>query len=160
MSNTKRIVVTGCSRGLGRALVDEFINAGHRVASCSRSADQIATLSQAYSDDHQFHVLDVSDEAAVAQWSQQLIRAFGVPDLVINNAAIICQPAPLWEVPADDFQKLVNVNIVGVHAIIRNLLPSMLERAQGVVVNVSSGWGALFLQRLRRTAPQSGRSRV
>ena len=141
MSNPKRIVVTGCSRGLGRALVDEFVNAGHRVAGCSRSTDQMAALAATYGDEHQFHALDVSDEPAVADWAKQLITTFGVPDLLINNAAVICQPAPLWQVPVDEFQHLVNVNIVGVQAVIRHVVPAMVEAAQGVVVNLSSGWG-------------------
>lgn len=140
-SNSKRIVVTGCSRGLGRALVDEFIKAGHKVAGCSRSADQMTMLAATYGEENQFHALDVSDELAVAHWARQLITTFGAPDLLINNAALICQPAPLWQVPVAEFQQMVNVNIVGVQLVIRHVLPAMIDRAQGVVVNLSSDWG-------------------
>lgn len=141
MLESRRIVVTGCSRGLGRALVDQFVQAGHRVAGCSRSTEQLTELGQRYGDQHQFHALDVSDDSAVAVWANHLISTFGVPDLLINNAAVICEPAPLWKVPADQFQQLVNVNIVGVFSVTRHLLPAMIEAGRGVVVNLSSGWG-------------------
>ena len=71
----------------------------------------------------------------------ELIAHIGVPDLVINNAAMINAPAALWEVPLDEFQQLVNINIVGVHCVTRSLLPAMIEQGKGVLVNLSSGWG-------------------
>ena len=50
-------------------------------------------------------------------------------------------PAPLWEVPAEEIQSLVDVNIVGVANVIRHFVPSMVARKSGVIVNFSSGWG-------------------
>lgn len=71
----------------------------------------------------------------------------GVPDLVLNNAAIINASAPVWEVPAEEFSRVVDVNIKGVAAVMRHLMPAMLKRGRGVVVNFSSGWG-------RSTSPE------
>lgn len=141
MQIPRKIVITGCSRGLGRALVNEFINAGHKVAGCSRSVDQMASLTERYDAQHHFKGVDVSNEQEVRLWSEELIAHIGVPDLVINNAATINTPAPLWEVPIHDFQQLVNINIVGVQCVIRSLLPPMIKEGRGVLVNLSSGWG-------------------
>jgi NAD(P)-dependent dehydrogenase (short-subunit alcohol dehydrogenase family) len=130
MQIPRKIVITGCSKGLGRALLDEFINAGHTVAACSRSSEQMMSLTERYGAQHHFKAVDVSNEEEVNTWSQELMAHIGVPDVVINNAAIINAPAALWEVPIDEFQRLVNTNIVGVQCVTR-----------GVLVNLSSGWG-------------------
>jgi len=74
-------------------------------------------------------------------WSERVMGAIGTPDIVINNAALINTPAPLWKVPADEMAKVVNVNIVGVANVIRAFAPAMIERGTGVFVNLSSGWG-------------------
>jgi len=137
----KRIVITGVSQGLGRALVDEFIALGHHVAGCARNAESIGELAKHYGAPHHFRAVDVSSDASVAAWSQDVLNEFGTPDLLINNAAIINPNMPLWEVPADDFRRLVDINISGVHSVIRGFLPAMLSEQSGVVANLSSGWG-------------------
>lgn len=135
------IALTGCTRGLGRALVPEFAGRGHAIAGCGRSISGIEQLQQDISGTCRFTALDVCDEQSVAQWAMAIIEEFGVPDLLINNAALINQPAPLWDVPRDEFQDLMNVNLVGVHTVIRHLLPAMIEQGEGIVINLSSGWG-------------------
>ena len=59
----------------------------------------------------------------------------------MNNAAIINRNAPLWEVPASEFARVVDVNIKGTANVCRAFLPHMLARGSGIVVNMSSGWG-------------------
>jgi NAD(P)-dependent dehydrogenase (short-subunit alcohol dehydrogenase family) len=147
MSEAKRIVITGVSRGLGRALVDEFIRMGHHVAGCSRSEERVAELRSQYPAPHAFAVVDVSDESEVARWAGEMLTGFGPPDLLLNNAALINANATLWQVPPAEFSRLVDVNVKGVYYVIRHFLPAMIERGQGVVVNFSSGWG-------RDTSPQ------
>src|SRR5205807_5285973 len=58
-----------------------------------------------------------------------------------NNAALINPNAPLWEVPAEEFSDVIDVNIKGVANMIRHFVPAMIERGSGVIVNFSSGWG-------------------
>lgn len=142
----KRIVVTGVSRGLGKAMVEGFVAAGHRVAGCARSADAIAQLATEFGQPHRFDVVDVRSDPAVRQWAQELL-AEGPVDLLVNNAAMINANARLWEVPQDQFDDLLDVNIKGTANVIRHFLPSMFERQTGVVVNFSSGWG-------RSTSPE------
>ena len=143
----RHIVITGVSRGLGRALVEEFIRLGHCVAGCARDADAIAHLGATFGAPHDFAVCDLRDDAAVAAWAADVRKRFGIPDLLVNNAALINCNAPLWEVPAEEFDRVVDVNLNGVVRVIRHFLPAMLEQGRGVVVNFSSGWG-------RSTAPE------
>ncbi len=141
MSQKKNIVLTGCSRGLGRALLDEFVMAGHHVVGSARSAVSIEELSNLYGDSGSFSVVDISDPIAVEHWCSAILDAVGAPDIVINNAAMINETAMLWDVPSAEFQQLVNTNIVGVHSVIRHLAKPMIKRQSGVIVNLSSGWG-------------------
>jgi len=60
---------------------------------------------------------------------------------VINNAALMNDPAPLWDISAEKFNQLMAVNINGTANVIRSLVPAMIERKKGVIVNLSSGWG-------------------
>ena len=92
-------------------------------------------------------MVDVADDAAVAAFCLTVIDTLGAPDLVLNNAAIINTSAPLWEVSAEEFSEVVDVNIKGTASVMRHVLPAMLERASGVIVNFSSGWG-------RSTSPE------
>ena len=77
----------------------------------------------------------------MTQWAAEVIDAIGPPDLLINNAALINRNAALWQVSAEEFSRVIDVNIKGVTNVIRHFLPAMLKRKSGVVVNISSGWG-------------------
>ena len=149
MSETKRIILTGATRGLGRALVDRFVEAGHVVAGCGRSPEHVDSLRETHPTPHRFDPVDVSDAAAVADWASAVLEEFGAPDLLINNASLMNAPAPLWEVPAENFGRLMDVNVDGTFNVIRAFAPAMIARGSGVIVNLSSGWG-------RSTAPEVG----
>jgi NAD(P)-dependent dehydrogenase (short-subunit alcohol dehydrogenase family) len=142
----KRIVLTGATRGLGRALIPGFVAAGHVVFGCGRSAAQIAELSKRYPAPNGFAAVDVTDRAAVDAWAKTVLDASGPPDLLINNAAVMNPVAKLWNIPADDFDRVIDVNIKGVANVLRAFVPAMVRRGTGVIVNLSSGWG-------RSTAP-------
>ena len=137
----KVIVVTGASRGLGRALVPLFVAAGHTVVGCGRSAEHATELNNAFGRPHDFAAVDVRDSAAVQAWADAALAAHGPPDLLVNNAALMNTPAPLWEVPPAEFDALIDVNVKGVFNVIRAFVPAMVGRGSGVVVNLSSGWG-------------------
>ncbi|MFO0799520.1 MAG: SDR family oxidoreductase [Gemmataceae bacterium] len=135
------IVLTGATRGLGRALVPRFAAAGHTVVGCGRSAAHVAELAAAFGKPHRFDQLDVTDAAAVAAWAADVLKSHGAPDLLVNNAAVMNTPAPLWEVPAAAFDAVIDVNVKGVANVLRGFVPAMVARKSGVVVNLSSGWG-------------------
>ena len=87
------------------------------------------------------HRVDVSQWQQVEAWSQQILRELGPPDVVINNAAITSSPNPLWEQHPTDFQRMLQVNVAGIHHCLRAFLPAMVKRGSGLIVNFSSDWG-------------------
>lgn len=141
MQRHKLVCITGCTRGLGRAMVDEFIKLGWIVAGCGRSPESVMDLHQRLNDPHFIQRCDVAKEAEVVAFCQSMITTVGVPDLVINNAALINPNRVLWKMSAEDIDSIVDVNIKGTMAMMRHLLPAMMMRGRGVVVNLSSGWG-------------------
>jgi NAD(P)-dependent dehydrogenase (short-subunit alcohol dehydrogenase family) len=145
----QRIVITGITRGLGRAMAERFAELGHTVAGCGRSHTAIKELETLLGNSHHVAALDVTHDQAVKAWAQDVVARFGPPDLLINNAAVINQSAALWDVPAAEFDQVVDINIKGVANVIRHFVPSMIARGRGVIVNFSSGWG-------RSTSPEVG----
>jgi NAD(P)-dependent dehydrogenase (short-subunit alcohol dehydrogenase family) len=135
------IVITGVSRGLGLAMAEQFIERGHTVLGCARSQDMIQQLAQRFGQPHRFAAVDVSDSQQVNAWAKELQLNHESPSLLINNAGLINQPAPLWEVPVEEFAQLLDVNIAGVFNVIRTFVPAMIRQQNGIIVNFSSGWG-------------------
>jgi NAD(P)-dependent dehydrogenase (short-subunit alcohol dehydrogenase family) len=143
----KVIVITGATRGLGRALVAAFSVGGHTVIGCGRSDGHVRALRTEFPGPHSFTAADVTDAPAVLAWANDVIAKCGPPDLLVNNAALMNTPAPLWEVPADEFSSIIDVNVKGVFNVVRAFVPAMVQRRAGVIVNLSSGWG-------RSTSPE------
>lgn len=141
MPQSKLILITGVTRGIGRAMVQEFIRTGHTVLGCGRSAKHIEELRRAFPKPHDFHTMDVTADEQVNSWAGAVLTSHGPPDLVLNNAGVINRNAPLWEVPASEFSQVVDVNLKGVANVIRHFVPAMVKRGSGVIVNFSSGWG-------------------
>ncbi|OAM87389.1 oxidoreductase [Termitidicoccus mucosus] len=137
----KKVVITGVTRGLGRALAEELITRGHLVIGCGRGAEGIIDLRFAHAAPHDFSVVDVTEPVKVELWAERVLGMHGAPDLLINNAALMNDPAPLWEVPAEKFSRLIDVNIKGTANVIRAFAPAMVKAGRGVIVNYSSGWG-------------------
>ena len=140
----RTILITGVSRGLGEALGRWFLERGHTIIGCARSDAAIAAWSRRAGANHHFHQVDVADDAQVAAWAAD-VRA--VPDLLLNNAALINANSELWRVDPDEFSRVVDVNIKGVFHVIRHFVPRMIRRGRGVIVNFSSTWG-------RSTSPE------
>ncbi len=144
---SKLILITGCSKGLGLAMVRSFVALGHTVVGCARNAKAIASLQKEFPSPHSFTVVDVADAPAVESWAAQVVQKHGAPDLLLNNAAVIHPNAPFWKVSADRFNRVIDVNVKGLANVLRAFLPAMVKAKKGVIVNFSSGWG-------RSTSPE------
>ncbi|MEK9863387.1 MAG: SDR family oxidoreductase [Limisphaerales bacterium] len=144
---SRLILITGVSRGLGRALVNYFDADGHRVFGCGRSSQALDSLAGESSERVSLQSVDVRDDQAVAAWVESVIQQAGAPELLINNAAVINPNAPLWEIDAPTFDQVIDINIKGVQNVLRHALPAMVQQRRGVIVNLSSGWG-------RSTSPE------
>ena len=143
MSDTppKIVLITGVTRGLGRAMADELARLGHTVLGCGRSKHAIGQMVQTFGKPHDFQSVNVAADAEVKSWANRLLNTFGPPDLLLNNAAIINRNAVLWRVTAQEFSDIVDINIKGVANVIRHFAPAMTAVRRGVIVNFSSGWG-------------------
>ena len=137
----KIVLITGVTRGLGRAMADELVRQGHTVLGCGRSQKGIEQLGRQFGSPHDFSVVDVASDEEVKAWAGRLLGAYTPPDLVLNNAGVINRNARLWEVPEREFSRVIDVNIKGAANVIRHFVPAMVKRKRGVIVNFSSGWG-------------------
>lgn len=143
----RNIVISGVTSGLGRALLGYYYNHGHTVSGCGRRSSEIELLKSQFPNAH-LSVVDVSDDTQVQAWSES-IRAAATEDnkvdLVIANAGVspetMFQNKKAWEVPLQDFDNTIDVNIKGVSNMIRHFVPRMVENNVGTFVALSSGLG-------------------
>lgn len=135
------IVITGVTRGLGRALAAGFAELGHTVAGCGRSTQDIESLRRDLGSRHDFQAVDVTHDTEVRAWAENVLSRFGAPNLLLNNAGVTTRSALLWEVSAEECDQVIDVNIKGVINVVRHFVPAMIERGTGVIVNFSSGLG-------------------
>ena len=145
--NTQNIIITGVTRGLGMALAKQYIKQGHMVIGCGRNANLIGSMSDLYSKNTDFQVLDISNYKEVSSWAQDIINKYGPPDYLINNAGVINKNNYLWNISPDEFSSVIDINIKGVYNTIKEFVPGMIAKGKGTVVNLSSGWG-------RSTSPE------
>lgn len=122
-------------------MLDEFVARGHTVAGCGRSEAAIDELRLSFVAPHRFATVDVADDVQVGQWSRHVLTTLGPPDILINNAALMNKPAPLWEISAAEFGALIDVNVKGTANVLRHFVPAMIAEGRGVIINFSSGWG-------------------
>jgi 3-oxoacyl-[acyl-carrier protein] reductase len=130
-------VVTGASRGIGRALTQRLTVAGQVVAALARSAadlDEVAATTGAIP-----FVLDVSDPVAVEGVFTRILSELGVPDLLVNNASISGGSGLTWELPEQDWWRVLEINVRGTYLCTRAVLPAMMTRGSGRIINLSSG---------------------
>jgi NAD(P)-dependent dehydrogenase (short-subunit alcohol dehydrogenase family) len=137
-----RVLVTGGSRGIGRALAEGLVEAGARVVISGRSAEQLRAAARSLG--HAWRVITVRGDVAEDADAQTMVAAaaehFDGLDLLVNNAAVLTAPAPIADTSADTWRHVLDVNVVGTANMIRHALPH-LARSGGAIVNVSSTWG-------------------
>jgi NAD(P)-dependent dehydrogenase (short-subunit alcohol dehydrogenase family) len=135
-------LVTGGSRGIGRAIAEALAAAGAAVAVTARSGEHVAEAVgaiEAAGARALGHPADVSDPAAVEGLVAGVEAGLGPVDLLVNNAAVIEPLGAVWEVDPDAWWRCVEVNLRGAFLCARAVLPGMRARGRGRIVNVSSG---------------------
>ena len=132
----KTIALTGASRGLGLALAQEFLQAGHIVETASRSIPpDVAKLGIGVAS------VDISQPQQVFAWARSLSERGRTPDILVCNAGVINDPAPLWEVPVAELRQVIDINVLGTAYTLQAFVPGMIGRGRGIIVVLSSGWG-------------------
>jgi NAD(P)-dependent dehydrogenase (short-subunit alcohol dehydrogenase family) len=147
------VLITGASRGLGAALALAFAERGARVSICARREESLrgtAEAVRAWGAECLARGVDVADEAAVDAWVAATARVLGDPATLVNNASLLGPRVPLREYPTNAWREVLATNLTGAFLCTRAVLPHLLRRGSGSIVNVSSGaalppreeWGA------------------
>ncbi|HZO29435.1 MAG TPA: SDR family oxidoreductase [Chloroflexota bacterium] len=132
-------IVTGGGRGIGRAIAEGLARAGAAVTVLARSEDELAETVRLIESSGGWAiavVADVTDERAVQDAVERTERELGPVDLLVNNAAVATPVGPAWEVDPDAWWRTVEVNLRGPFLGARAVLPSMLRRRAGRIVNI------------------------
>lgn len=131
-------LITGASRGIGRATAVALAQAGARVMLIARSAHELQLLAASIREDAVAIPCDVTDATAVARMVATVMDACGgAPDIVVNNAGLF-SIATLDVMAVDDFERTINVNLIAPFRVLRAFLPNMRARGTGHVVTIGS----------------------
>lgn len=135
------VMMSGGGRGLGRMLATELAGDGATVGLLARSDDELAAavaeIKRAGGTAEAIAV-DITDRTSLAAAVGELIERIGEPDVLINNAGITGPIGPLWDVDSDEWARTFEVNVVGAFALTRLVLPGMVARGRGRVINITS----------------------
>lgn len=144
----KSVLITGVSKGIGRALAIELANRGHTIIGCSRAQDKLDSLESLLlpnNHNHLFLNVDVSSNDSVEQMARTVMEMKGgPPDVIVNSAGTINKNNKMWEVPSEEFDLVMDTNLKGTANVLRHFIPLMINNnngGEGIIVNLSSGWG-------------------
>ena len=147
-----RVLVTGATSGLGRAMADALVRAGATVAVTSRDRSRALTAAAALGSSAIGLELDVRDEASVWSAVEELYDRLGGVDLLVNNAGIgmrtvnprfMSEPQPAWELSARGFRDVIDTKVLGCFLVAKAVVPRMLAAGQGRVVTISMNEGTM-----------------
>lgn len=137
-------LVTGASRGIGKALAFTLAEDGARLVLTARGEDALERVGDTLRA-RGAEVTTVAGDVGTSEDAQRVTHAaeeaFGHIDLLVNNAAVMPTRAPLRDLPPEAWSETLRVNVLGTVNMIRHVLPGMERRGDGVILNMSSGWG-------------------
>ena len=140
----KVALITGGSRGIGKAVAAAFAREGAKLALCARSADELQqTVAElrGMKAKAQGWPCDVTMESSVKDFVHEAESAFGRIDILVNNAGVMTRPAPMVELEVRKWDYTIAVNLRGPFLVTQAVLPFMLKQKSGSVINVSSTIG-------------------
>ena len=129
-------VVTGGARGIGRAIAERMVASGAKVAVWDMDAGAMESLGAALP--ISAHRVDLTDEAGVRAAAAETVERHGRIDILVNNAGITGGNAPTWELPAAEWRRVLEVNLVGPYLAAAAVVPGMKAQGWGRVVNIAS----------------------
>lgn len=134
-------LVTGGSRGIGREIARALAMQGAKVAVTARNSEKLRETVKLITDaggECAAFTMDVTDYNSIAQAVGDIVERYGAIDLLVNNAGIGGGGAPLWDSDIDEWWYIQEVNVKGVMMVCRAVMPAMIERRQGRVINIGS----------------------
>lgn len=138
----KTILVTGATAGFGAAFARRFIRDGHRVIATGRRAERLETLRTELGDCLLVASFDMRDTQAVADFVASLPEGWREIDVLVNNAGLALGLSPAWEASLDEWDQMIDTNIRGLVHMTRAILPGMVARNNGLIINLGSIAGA------------------
>lgn len=134
----KTILVTGATAGFGAAFARRFVKDGHRVIATGRRLERLTALAAELGEKLLPLQLDVTDTAAVAAFPASLPEAWRQIDVLINNAGLALGLSPAWEADLAQWDTMIATNITGLIHMTRAVLPQMVARDDGIILNLGS----------------------
>jgi 3-oxoacyl-[acyl-carrier protein] reductase len=133
-------VVTGAARGIGYAIARRLLASGAKCSLWDCDAAALETAARALSTSGEVHtaIADVTDDASVQAAAGATAERFGAIDILVNNAGIAGGSKPSWEYTLEEWRQVVDVDLTGVFLCCRAVVPRMLPRGYGRIVNVAS----------------------
>lgn len=137
----KTVLITGASAGFGAAMVQVFIKKGYRVIAAARRYENLLALKEAFGDSVYPLAMDLTDLPSVDQAIASLPEEWKEIDILVNNAGLALGLDKAYEANFSDWQTMIMTNIVGLTYVTRQLLPQMVERQSGHIINIGSTAG-------------------
>lgn len=144
-------VITGGGRGIGEAVALAFAGSGAAVVLAARTASELAQVEarvRAAGGGALAIPTDVSSPADVSRLVQRAVDAYGRVDVLVNAAGILGPVGPLWEADPEAWKRSVEINLYGTFLCCRAVVPHMMQRRRGAIVNFSGGGAASPLPRM------------
>jgi 3-hydroxy acid dehydrogenase/malonic semialdehyde reductase len=141
MPTNQIVLVTGASSGIGRACVDAFLAQGARVIAAARRTERLEELQAAHDDAVLPLAMDVRDRAQVTEALGSLREEWAPIDVLVNNAGLARGRTPIHQDDPDDWDQMLDTNVRGLLNVAGRVLPGMVERGSGHVINVGSNAG-------------------
>lgn len=139
----KVAMVTGAGGGVGRAISKRLSAEGCKVVLIGRNRDKLTKVAAEVDDKKNVLpvVSDITKEAEVLLALEQTISAFDRVDILVNNAGMITDPVPFHETSEDDWNELMDINLIGTFRMTKAVLPVMMKNSGGNIINISSVLG-------------------
>ena len=141
--SSKRVIVTGASRGIGRAIARAFAAEGARVAICARTSADLEAVAEDLKARGAAaviaHSVDVTDTEGVKQFVEQVAQSWGGVDVLINNAGLALGKDPAPQASLEDWHRMIDTNIKGLVNVTKHLLPLLSASTPGAtIINLGS----------------------
>ena len=140
----KIALVTGATRGIGKAIAEAYVREGAAIFICARNQAEVSTTVQSLrKTGAQIDgcAADVSEPADVERVVQTTVQRYGRINVVVNNASLLGPRLPIADYPIADWQEVLSVNLTGIFLMMQQTLKIMVPTEQGSIINVSSGVG-------------------
>lgn len=132
------VFITGASAGFGAAMARTFVKNGHQVVLAARRKDRLDALARELGESALPVTMDVTDKNSIEEALSMLPQSWRQIDVLINNAGLALNTKPAYEVPLEDWETMIATNIKGLVTMTHALLPAMVERGSGLVINIGS----------------------